>query len=155
MAQRKPEHSLLQGDRLKRELDAQTKRAQARAYVTDKGKQVGRVHAEEGLSAGGRQINRAMGRKNRMMKTTFPFDICVGCMNVSLTEQVLNRGMYMGAEAQELAVAMGGGMSVTRDNTLEVGRWGRQVGTQGRDVMTMCEGIGKSTSSLSLHICRQ
>ena len=32
-----PQNSLLQGDRLKKELEAQRARAQARAYVQDKG----------------------------------------------------------------------------------------------------------------------
>lgn len=41
-------------------------------------------------------------------------------MNVSVTERVLNRGLYMGSEAAELEEAMGGGISITKDNTLEV-----------------------------------
>ncbi len=41
-------------------------------------------------------------------------------MNVSVTEMVMQRGSYTAAEAEELQVAMGGGMSIVRDNTLEV-----------------------------------
>ncbi|GAB5037078.1 ubiquitin-protein ligase [Nannochloropsis oceanica] len=43
-----------------------------------------------------------------------------GCMNVSVTERVLNRGTYSGAEAEELAIAAGGGLSIHKDNTLQV-----------------------------------
>ena len=41
-------------------------------------------------------------------------------MNVSVTERVLNRGTYSGAEAEELAIAAGGGLSIHKDNTLQV-----------------------------------
>lgn len=52
-----------------------------------------------------------------------------GCMNVSVTERVLNRGTYSGAEAEELAIAAGGGLSVHKDNTLEILRE-RELGRQ-------------------------
>lgn len=71
--------SLLEKDRLAKELQAQKARALARAYVKEK-----------------------------------------GCMNVSVTEMVMQRGSYTAEEAEELKVAMGGGMSIVRDNTLEV-----------------------------------
>jgi len=41
-------------------------------------------------------------------------------MNVSVTERVLNRGTYSGAEAEELAIAAGGGLSIHKDNTLQI-----------------------------------
>lgn len=82
--------SLLQKDRLAKELEAQRARAQARAYVKDK-----------------------------------------GCMNVSVTEMCLQRGSYTAEEAEELKVAMGGGLSIVRDNTLEV-REGKQGEGWGR-----------------------
>lgn len=43
-------------------------------------------------------------------------------MNVSVTEMVMQRGSYTEEEAEELKVAMGGGLSIVRDNTLEVSR---------------------------------
>lgn len=43
-------------------------------------------------------------------------------MNVSVTEMVMQRGSYTEGEAEELKVAMGGGLSIVRDNTLEVSR---------------------------------
>src|SRR6056297_1781512 len=52
-----------------------------------------------------------------------------GCMNVSVTERVLNRGTYSGAEAEELAIAAGGGLAVHKDNTLEILRE-RELGRQ-------------------------
>lgn len=41
-------------------------------------------------------------------------------MNVSVTEMVMQRGSYTVEEEEELKVAMGGGLSIVRDNTLEV-----------------------------------
>lgn len=41
-------------------------------------------------------------------------------MNLSVTEMVMQKGTYTAEEAEELQVALGGGLSVVRDNTLEV-----------------------------------
>ena len=39
---------------------------------------------------------------------------------MSVTEMVMQKGAYTAEEAEELQVALGGGLSVVRDNTLEV-----------------------------------
>lgn len=53
-------------------------------------------------------------------------------MNLSVTEMVMQKGMYTAEEAEELQVALGGGLSVVRDNTLEVIRRRQHQATQGQ-----------------------